>query len=74
MAVIRFVGVDRPLRGKICCSPCQTVRYQVPFRFTGKLNKLTLAIDPPKLTAEDERRLEEAARRAADGPGATAQR
>lgn len=31
--------------------------YQVPFRFTGKLNKLTLTINRPKLTPEDERRL-----------------
>src|SRR5215831_17726675 len=42
--------------------------YQVPFRFTGKLNKLTLAIDRPKLTSEDERRLMNSASRAADGP------
>jgi arylsulfatase len=37
--------------------------YQVPFKFTGKLNKLTLKIDRPKLTPEDERRLEQEARR-----------
>jgi hypothetical protein len=24
--------------------------YQVPFKFTGKLNKLTLSIERPKLT------------------------
>ena len=42
--------------------------YQVPFRFTGKLNKLTLTIDRPKLTPEDERRLMNSASRAADGP------
>src|SRR5215472_8107136 len=40
--------------------------YQVPFRFTGKLNKLTLKIDRPKLTTADEKRLEEAAAKAAD--------
>jgi arylsulfatase len=39
----------------------------VPFRFTGKLNKLTLTINRPKLTPEDERRLM-CASRAADGP------
>jgi hypothetical protein len=27
--------------------------YQVPFKFTGKLNKLTLSIERPKLTPED---------------------
>jgi len=36
--------------------------YQVPFRFTGKLTKLTLTIDRPKLTPEDEKRLSEAQR------------
>jgi hypothetical protein len=36
--------------------------YQVPFKFTGKLNKLTLKIDRPKLSLEDERRLREAQR------------
>jgi hypothetical protein len=34
----------------------------VPFKFTGKLNKLTLTIDRPKLTPEDEKRLMEAMR------------
>ena len=33
--------------------------YQVPFRFTGKLNKLTLTIDRPKLTPEEEKKLTE---------------
>src|SRR5262245_52166626 len=36
--------------------------YQVPFRFTGKLDKLTLKIDRPKLTPEDEKQLREATR------------
>jgi arylsulfatase len=36
--------------------------YQVPFKFTGKLAKLTLTIDRPKLTPEDEKRLTEAQR------------
>ena len=31
-------------------------RYEVPFRFTGKLNKLTFKLDPQQLTA-DERRI-----------------
>jgi arylsulfatase len=34
--------------------------YQVPFRFTGKLVKLTLAIDRPKLPPENEKRPMEA--------------
>ena len=36
--------------------------YQVPFTFTGKLNKLTLTIDRPKLTPEDIKKLEAAQR------------
>src|SRR5262249_24816775 len=40
--------------------------YQVPFRFTGKLDKLTLKIDRPKLTPEEEKRLRDAQTMAAD--------
>jgi arylsulfatase A-like enzyme len=40
--------------------------YQVPFKFTGKINKLTIALDPPKLTPDDVRKLQEAQRAAAD--------
>jgi arylsulfatase len=38
-------------------TPVDDNDYQVPFRFTGKLNKLTLTIDRPKLTPEDEKKL-----------------
>ncbi len=34
-------------------SPVADEDYQTPFRFTGKLNKLTLTIDRPKLSPED---------------------
>jgi arylsulfatase len=40
-------------------TPVDDKDYQVPFQFTGKLNKLTLSIDRPKLTPEDIRRLEQ---------------
>ena len=40
--------------------------YQTPFAFDGKLNKLTLAIEKPKLTPEDEKKLEEGMKGAAD--------
>ena len=33
-------------------TPVDDKDYQVPFKFTGKLNKLTLKIDRPKLTPE----------------------
>jgi arylsulfatase len=44
-------------------TPVDDQDYQVPFRFTGKLTKLTLAIEPPKLTPADEKRLLEEGRR-----------
>jgi arylsulfatase len=36
--------------------------YKPPFTFTGKLNRLAIQVDRPKLTAEDEKRLMEATR------------
>jgi arylsulfatase len=41
-------------------SPVNDADYQVPFKFTGKINKITLTIDRPKLTSEDIKKLEEA--------------
>jgi len=41
--------------------------YQPPFAFTGKLHKVTLAIDRPKLSPEDIKKLEEAQRAAVKG-------
>ena len=41
-------------------TPVDDKDYQVPFRFTGKLNKLTIKIDRPQLTPEDIKRLEAA--------------
>jgi len=35
-----------------------TSTIRSPFKFTGKLNKLTLRIDRPKLTPEDLKKLE----------------
>jgi hypothetical protein len=39
-------------------TPVDDNDYQVPFKFTGKLNKLTLKIDRPTLTPEDAKKLE----------------
>jgi len=36
--------------------------YQPPFKFTGKLNKVTLTIDRPALSPEDEKKLRAAQR------------
>jgi arylsulfatase len=44
-------------------TPVDDSDYQVPFRFTGKLNKLTLSIEEPKLTPADEKRLREEGQR-----------
>jgi arylsulfatase len=46
--------------------------YQPPFSFTGKINRITLDIDRPRLSPEDTKRLQETARAAGDGPSADA--
>jgi arylsulfatase len=43
-------------------TPVDDGDYQVPFRFTGKLQKVTLAIDRPQLTPEDVKKLQAAQR------------
>jgi arylsulfatase A-like enzyme len=47
-------------------TPVDDHDYQVPFAFTGKINKLTIALDPPKLTPDDVKKLEAAYRAAQD--------
>jgi arylsulfatase A-like enzyme len=43
-------------------TPVADQDYQVPFAFNGKIDKITLTIERPKLTPEDEKRLMEAQR------------
>jgi len=43
-------------------SPVNDTDYQVPFKFTGKIEKITLTIDRPKLSPEDIKKLEQAKR------------
>lgn len=43
-------------------TPVDDQDYQVPYRFNGKLDKLTLTINRPQLTPEDEKKLMEAQR------------
>jgi len=43
-------------------TPVEDKDYSVPFAFTGKIGKITLTIDRPQLTPEDERKLREAER------------
>jgi hypothetical protein len=55
-------------------TPVDDRDYQVPFKFTGKINKLTIAIDEPKLTPDDVKKLKEAEAKAADGAAKHMQR
>ncbi len=43
-------------------TPVDDRDYQVPFKFTGKIDKITLAIDRPQLSPEDIKKLEAATR------------
>ncbi|HTD14194.1 MAG TPA: arylsulfatase [Chthoniobacterales bacterium] len=47
-------------------TPVDDADYQVPFKFTGKIDKLTIKLEPPVLTPEDEKRLKEAEQSAED--------
>jgi arylsulfatase A-like enzyme len=47
-------------------TPVDDRDYQIPFAFTGKIDKLTIAVDPPKLTPEDVQKLEASYRAAQD--------
>jgi hypothetical protein len=47
-------------------APVDDHDYKVPFNFTGKINKVTIALDPPKLTPADLEKLKAAQRAAQD--------
>ena len=47
-------------------TPVDDRDYQVPFRFNGRLAKLTLSLDRPKLTPADEQRLMKTAKRSSE--------
>ena len=47
-------------------TPVDDDDYQVPFNFTGKIDRLTITLEPPALTPEDVKKLQDAAARAAD--------
>ncbi len=49
-------------------TPVDDADYQVPFAFTGRIGRITLAIDHPELTPADIARLRDAKAKAADGP------
>jgi arylsulfatase len=52
--------------GAAGATPLDDSDYQVPFKFTGKIDKLTIRVQPPVLTPEDEKRLKEAEQSASD--------
>ena len=54
-------------------SPVDDDDYATPFAFTGKLDKITLTIDRPKLSPKDIARLKRTARAAKDGPAVDAE-
>ena len=43
-------------------TPVDDRDYQIPFKFTGKLNKLTVKVDRPELSPTDIKKLEAAQR------------
>lgn len=47
-------------------TPVDDQDYQVPFKFTGKIDKLTFKLDEPKLTPDDIKKLKEAEAKAND--------
>ncbi|MCX5513723.1 arylsulfatase [Kaistia algarum] len=53
--------------GRDTATPVDDTDYQVPFAFTGTIDKLTIAVDPPVLTPADQQKLLEAERNAASG-------
>ena len=52
--------------GKKSGTPIDDRDYKTPFAFTGTIDKLRIAVEPPKLTPDDVKKLEEAYRKAQD--------
>ena len=53
--------LDRSIHMGASCCNC-VIAYQIPFKFTGKIDKITLTINRPQLSPEDEKKLMEAQR------------
>jgi hypothetical protein len=47
-------------------TPIDPEDYQIPFVFTGKIDKVTISVEPPVLTEQDKQKLEAAYRAAQD--------
>jgi len=53
--------------GTAAGTPVDDNDYSIPFKFAGRIDKLTITLEPPKLTPDDVKKLQEAqARQAAD--------
>jgi hypothetical protein len=52
--------------GSATGTPVDDNDYQIPFAFTGKINQLTISVEPPKLTPADIEKLKESAAAAQD--------
>jgi len=46
--------------GDATLTPVDDQDYQIPFKFTGKINKITIKLEPPKLSPADVKKLQEA--------------
>ena len=51
--------------GDATLTPVNDEDYQIPFKFTGKIDKITIKLEPPVLSPEDIRKLQEARAQAA---------
>jgi hypothetical protein len=46
--------------GEASLSPVDDKDYEIPFKFTGEINKITIKLEPPKLSPADIKKLQEA--------------
>ncbi|HTQ00352.1 MAG TPA: arylsulfatase, partial [Casimicrobiaceae bacterium] len=46
--------------GAAAGTPVDDKDYQIPFKFNGRIDKVTILLEPPKLTPEDVQKLKEA--------------
>jgi len=68
VAIVMVLPLDQTFNiGNSGATPVDDHDYKAPFKFTAKISKLTIALDRPKLTPEDRKKLEDAYRAAQDG-------
>ena len=52
--------------GATTATPLVDGDYEIPFKFTGKIDKITVSLEPPQLTPADMQKLQTAQRSAQD--------